>query len=370
MILSEELLENQEEEKAKAVIANKILELDKNHQLATNILVEIVEKSEDIDLVTQLEEFLEANINAYLEKYVNIKQQKDQKNQDWIAYQCARYQLGDSSKFQEGITTLINLIKYSTEIDTRSYQMEFYWDYEGDYIEDETFVCIATLAAQTLQKTNIDNFYNVVISELKDYLSPQIKQSEKYRYDACHELLLGYAQTINYLEFYKAWHSQPNIHPEMQEIMPVGENNLTQTLQQQISVNSLKQLQPTEAVYPIIIDLFSLAGETDQSAITQEISYQIYQQVFPEDLDIPEINNAPQLKRIIGKIKQWVKKEKIALIFYNHEPYSELVNFCQKISNAVNIGWVTNESVPSFIRGFSPNQINLFSIIQNWLNDI
>ncbi|NCO75071.1 MAG: hypothetical protein GW795_06795 [Cyanobacteria bacterium] len=69
----------------------------------------------------------------------------------------------------------------------------------------------------------------------------------------------------------------------MQEIMPVGENNLTQTLQQQISVNSLKQLQLTQAVYPIIIDLFSLAGETDQSWIVQEISYQIYQQVFPED---------------------------------------------------------------------------------------
>ncbi len=218
-----------------------------------------------------------------------------------------------------------------------------------------------------LKNQNYSKRYAEIIKTLKKGIN------KKYTYDiqiATWDILWNCAKGINYPEFYQAWHCQPNIHPEMREIMPIGENNLTQSLQQQISVNSLKQLQPTEAVYPIIIDLFSLAGETDQDAITQEISYQIYQQVFPEDLDIPEINNAPQLKRIIAKIKQWVKKEKIALIFYNHEPYSELVNFCQKISNAVNIGWVTNESVSSFIRGFSPNQINLFSVIQNWLNDL
>jgi len=64
--------------------------------------------------------------------------------------------------------------------------------------------------------------------------------------------------------------------------------------------------------------------------------------------------------------KPWVKKEKIALIFYNHEPYLELVNFYQKISNAVNISWVTNESVPSFIGGFLPNQTNVLTVMQNW----
>ena len=60
------------------------------------------------------------------------------------------------------------------------------------------------------------------------------------------------------------------------------------------------------------------------------------------------------------------KKRENSLNFYNHEPYLELVNFYQKISNAVNISWVTNESVPSFIGGFLPNQTNVLTVMQNW----
>lgn len=239
---------------------------------------------------------------------------------------------------------------------------------EANYIE---YHC--ETAVSILIKANLTNSLNDIIYSLKNCLLDEFgnqKNIEGYRQKFINEFLWHCATNYKYSEFYQAWHCQPNIHPEMREIIPVGENNLTQTLLQQISVNSLKQLQSTDAVYPIIIDLFTLAGETEQKEIVLEISYQIYQQVFPNDADIPEINNAPQLKRIVPKIKQYLQKEKIILIFYNYDPYPELVNFCQKISDSFNLGWVTTKPVESFIRGFLPNQTNLLTVMQNWLNDL
>jgi hypothetical protein len=38
---------------------------------------------------------------------------------------------------------------------------------------------------------------------------------------------------------------------------------------------------------------------------------------FPDETNIPEINNAPQLKRLIPNIKQQIETKNLALIFHN-----------------------------------------------------
>ena len=169
-----------------------------------------------------------------------------------------------------------------------------------------------------------------------------------------------------YPEFYKAWHSEPEIiHPEILEISPLGNTAITQTLNQQI-LDLPSQLQPTEKTYPLIINAQSLEDETDNSSIAQELCNQIYAIAFPDETNIPEINNAPQLKRLIPNIKKQLGTKNLALIFHNGEPNESLIKFCKKLSDSIHIKWITEQSIKIGI----PPQENLVNILQNWINQL
>ncbi|MEH2316917.1 NACHT domain-containing protein [Nostoc sp.] len=105
-------------------------------------------------------------------------------------------------------------------------------------------------------------------------------------YELCEGFLADCAQNMTYPEFYRAWH---------------GESSPLQNLETQFThIHSiLCQLQPTDKTRSLVINLKSLQDETPTSEVSQEICNQIYLTAFTENPEIPEVNNAPQLKRII-----------------------------------------------------------------------
>jgi hypothetical protein len=96
---------------------------------------------------------------------------------------------------------------------------------------------------------------------------------------------------MSYPDFYIAWHSGSSL---LQDV----ETQFTD------SYSIFSQLKPTDKTSPLVINLETLQDETDASAVSQEICNQIYLTAFTENIEIPEVNNAPQLKRIIPKIKK------------------------------------------------------------------
>ncbi|OKH41991.1 hypothetical protein NIES2101_33450 [Calothrix sp. HK-06] len=170
------------------------------------------------------------------------------------------------------------------------------------------------------------------------------------RYDAS-EVIRHSAQMISYPNFYHAWH---------------GEFSPPEILEKQF-INIA--LQPTDKTHPIYINAQALRDEIDISAISQEICNQIY---FADVLgaEPPEVNNAPQVKRLIPKIKKQLQTQNLAIILNNCQPNQELIAFCRKISDVVSIGWITDEPLEAPLRRFPPNQPNLLNAIQSWINEI
>ncbi|MEA5580383.1 NACHT domain-containing protein [Nodularia harveyana UHCC-0300] len=176
-------------------------------------------------------------------------------------------------------------------------------------------------------------------------------------YEICREFLVCCAENMTYPEFYRAWHG---------ELSPIKnlESQFTDT------DSLLTQLQPTDKTYPLILNLQTLQGETDISAISQEICNQIYFTAFTKLTEIPSVNNAPQLKRIIPEITNRLQTEKLALIIKNCEPNQEIVTFCKNLTDVLDIAFITDQPLDAPLKGFPQNQSNLLSAIQNWINEI
>ncbi|PAX53420.1 NACHT domain-containing protein [Brunnivagina elsteri] len=204
-------------------------------------------------------------------------------------------------------------------------------------------------AVEALKETTPFSLYSTVVNRLNKYLYKQYD----CRTDACYDILLHCAQSMNYPDFYRAWHS---------------ENYSMTTLEQQF-INITFQLQSTNKTYPILINVQTLEDETDTIAISQEICNQIYLTIFP-DVEIPEVSNAPQLKRMIPQIKNQLRTKNLALIFNNCQPNQELITFCRKLTDVLHITLITNHEIEAPLRGFPANQPNLLSAIQSWIDEI
>ena len=221
-------------------------------------------------------------------------------------------------------------------------------------------------ASKSLAVIKSKSRLNLVIKNLKCCLDDENYNNDFNRFRDSYELFWNCSEYLSYPEFYKVWHSQPEIiHPEIREISPFGNTAIAQTLNQQI-LDLPSQLQLTEKTYPLIINAQSLEDETDNSSIAQEICNQIYAIAFPDETNIPEINNAPQLKRLIPNIKKQLGTKNLALIFHNREPNESLIKFCKKLSDSIHIKWITEQTIENGI----PSQENLVNILQNWLNQL
>ena len=122
-------------------------------------------------------------------------------------------------------------------------------------------------------------------------------------------------------------------------------------------------------LYPLTLNLKTLQNETDIIEISQEICNQIYFTACPDNPEIPQVNNAPQLKSKIPQIKKHLQTEKIALIINNCEPNQEMIKFCNKLTDVLHIAFITEQPLDAPLKGF-PNQSNLLNVIQHWINEI
>ena len=178
----------------------------------------------------------------------------------------------------------------------------------------------------------------------------------KDRYWYCYEILLNCSSSMTYPEFYHAWHGNSPLIPSL-------ETQFTDTH------SHLSQLQPTEKTYPLTLNLKTLQNETDIIEISQEICNQIYFTACPENPEIPQINNAPQLKSKIPQLKKHLQTENLALIINNCEPNQEMIKFCNKLTDVLHIAFITEQPLDAPLKGF-PNQPNLLNVIQHWINEI
>ncbi|MDB9324010.1 hypothetical protein PN483_18940 [Nodularia spumigena CS-591/04] len=214
--------------------------------------------------------------------------------------------------------------------------------------ESENYWLIRKSLIQILQ----GDLFAVAVTGLKDRFINEDEEDE----DILH-ILWHCAENMTYPEFYRAWHGEPS---PLQNL----ETQLTDT------DSLLTQLQPTSTTYPLTLNLKTLQDETDISAISQEICNQIYFTACNELEEIPAVNNAPQLKRIIPQIKKHLQTENIAVIINNCEPNQAIVNFCHKLTDVLHIAFTTKQPLDAPLRGFPPNQSNLLSAIQSWINEI
>jgi HEAT repeat protein len=170
-----------------------------------------------------------------------------------------------------------------------------------------------------------------------------------------YEIMWFLAQITAYPIFYQAWHGEPS---------------LAQTLEKQVS-DIPSQVQPTDKTYPIAIDAQTLKLETNTSAIAQKLCTKIYHKAGYSD--IPTVSDAAQLQQYIPRIQEKLQKPNLALILHGCEPNEHLINFCYSLADpdiGFHIGLITSKPIEQPLKGFLPNQDNLLSAIQTWINEI
>jgi hypothetical protein len=129
-------------------------------------------------------------------------------------------------------------------------------------------------------------------------------------------------------------------------------------------------VEATDQLYPLLINAKVLDGETSRNAIAQEICNQIYFTAFPEDDEIPEVSNAPQLRRLIPQFKKRLSRRNLALILLPCQPTTELIRLLEQLTDVLFVGIVTLAPIYPPLHRFSPTRQGLAQIIQSWINQI
>ncbi len=216
---------------------------------------------------------------------------------------------------------------------------------------------------QFLMRSNKHDFFSIIIQNLKPY----VNQRELDPYGSCLEIIEYCVENMDYAEFYTAW-LFPTSHRDASDNIASPNSHLVNIWELQFT-KIISQLQPTEKTYPLTLNLKTLQNETDIIEISQEICNQIYFTACPENPEIPQINNAPQLKSKIPQIKKHLQTENLALIINNCEPNQEMIKFCNKLTDVLHIAFITEQPLEAPLKGF-PNQSNLLNVIQHWINEI
>lgn len=229
------------------------------------------------------------------------------------------------------------------------------------FIEDEQFPKIIASHnftdekwAKSLERILQGNHFPKVVPALKHYMTDEVLKNNIHLYTACHDAIWRCAENMSYPEFYHAWHDEVSSIQDLEN--PI--------------VDIASQLQPTSKTYPIVINMQALQDETDTSAISQELCNQVYLTAFPDNPEIPQVNNAPQLKRILPQVKTQLQTKHLILIIEKCEPNKELTTFCRKLTDVLHLGFITNKNLEMPLISFSSHQLNLLDAIQSWINEI
>jgi hypothetical protein len=206
-----------------------------------------------------------------------------------------------------------------------------------------------------LQEIDRCSLLSVLVKCLKNFLQEKTRNDDYSCHWQSYEVLWHCAQKMTYPDFYQAWHGEPSSSPAL-------ENKLT-------DISS--QFQPTDKTYPIAIDTQTLKLETNPSTIAQKFCTKIHRKAGYSE--ISTVNDAAQLQQYIPRIQQQLQKPNLALILHGCEPNEHLINFCYSLADpdiGLYISLITSQPIEQPLKGFLPNQDNLLSAIQSWINEI
>ncbi|MCC3508800.1 MAG: HEAT repeat domain-containing protein [Microcoleus sp. PH2017_17_BER_D_A] len=260
---------SQIDEDTQIEVVKELAEIGGSNPVAMSGLVELIGTSEDdntwrsaIDSLGKIDKDNSVAISALVDLIGTFQDKNTQRR--------AAVSLGKICKDNVvAIATLVDLIRNSNDNIAR-------WqaaDILGEIIKGKHFV--------------------LALSGLKDCLNSEVYENDFNRYKDRYPIIWACAQNMTYPEFYQAWHTQPTNSPTPDRNH--RQNTDIPTL--------LKQLQSTDKTFPVPLNIRALEGETDISAIAQELCTQLYQTIFPADTDIPAIRNAPEFKRLIPQLK-------------------------------------------------------------------
>ncbi|MCC3468807.1 MAG: NACHT domain-containing protein [Microcoleus sp. PH2017_06_SFM_O_A] len=217
-------------------------------------------------------------------------------------------------------------------------------------------------AADILGEIIKGKHFVLALSGLKDCLNSEVYENDFNRYKDRYPIIWVCAQNMTYPDFYQAWHTQPTNSP-------IPDNHRQNT----DIPTLLKQLQPTDKTCPVPLNIRGLEGETDASAIAQELCTQLYQTIFPADTDIPAIRNAPEFKRLIPQLKNRLQKPHIALILHSCPCEDALSSFTRKLADTqmgIHIAWITDTPLELPLTGFAADGEDVLEAVQDWIGGI
>ncbi|WP_366934746.1 HEAT repeat domain-containing protein [Microcoleus sp. PH2017_29_MFU_D_A] len=217
-------------------------------------------------------------------------------------------------------------------------------------------------AADILGEIIKGKHFVLALSGLKDCLNSEVYENDFNRYKDRYPIIWVCAQNMTYPDFYQAWHTQPTNSP-------IPDNHRQNT----DIPTLLKQLQSTDKTFPVPLNIRALEGETDISAIAQELCTQLYQAIFPTDTDIPAIRNAPEFKRLIPQLKNRLQKPHIALILHSCPCENALSSFTRKLADSqmgIHIAWITDTPLELPLTGFAADGEDVLEAVQDWIGGI
>jgi HEAT repeat protein len=233
-----------------------------------------------------------------------------------------------------------------------------------------------SVVARSLEKIlTIPKQYAWAVSALKDNISDEVWQNDFKRFNASYKVLWNCAENLPYPEFYQAWHHPTTTpHPEVTEQTP-NKGKGEQSFASPITCESLQHLP----VYCLNAAL--LASETREGEIALTISELIWQMTCPEE-DPPEPATPAELRRALSRLQRRNLLPHRAILFAKHhrsggqtflepiQPTPSLITFCEKLTGVIAIAFLTDEPLEAPLKGFPPNQPNLISAIEAWLEEI
>ena len=368
-----ELIRKSGDEDTRRLAAESLGHINEDNPVAISALVDLINTSQD-ESTRRIAAYSLGEIDkdnpvaiASLVELINTSQNESTRK-------LAAESLGKIDKDNPvAIASLVELIRNSGDEDTRRQAAD-----SLGAIDKDNPVAISALveligtsqdnnnrrqAAESLEKICQDNPVAIVaVSGLKDCLTSEIYENDFIRYEICYKVIWDCTQNMTYPEFYQAWPTQPTNSP-------IPDNHRQNT----DIPTLLKQLQPTEKTCPVPLNIRALEGETDTSAIAQELCTQLYQAIFPADTDIPAIRNAPEFKRLIPQLKNRLQKQHIALILHSCPCEDALSSFTRKLADAqmgIHVAWITDTPLELPLTGFRVDGDDLLDAVQNWIGGI
>jgi HEAT repeat protein/GTPase SAR1 family protein len=334
-----ELTRTAQPESARIEVAESLWKIDPGNPEIILALIELIGTSQDKDIRRQAANSLEKIDPGNPEVIAALVELIRTAQNEYICRQAAESLEKIDPGNPEVIAALVELIRTAQDNDIRRQ------------------------AANSLEAIVQEPQMAMVVSTLQDNLSNETYKNDFDRFKDCHEILWKCAQNLPYPEFYQAWHNPPiTPHPEVPETTAVGYTPTVQTLENQIT-DICNQLNHSSC---LCINAQTLADMTNTAEIAQELCNQIFLKLSLHE--IPAVTNAPQLKRHLIPLRK--QTPNLALILHNGNPEPSLLKFCRQITDILPIAWITDSPLEPPLRGFLPQQHNLHSAIQAWLEEI